>query len=116
MIRFYDRFLNLCQAEGVKPQSKDMMEVTGVSSPAISNWASKDSIPKTEVLIRLADHFGVSVDYLLGRSDDKQIQKKEAVDQQLSDQELLLLQKFRQTSAEGQFQIIHTCMSLSQKE
>ena len=29
------------------------------------------SIPGVEILWRLADHFGVTVDYLIGRSDER---------------------------------------------
>ena len=37
----------------------------------ISKWYSLNQIPSLEILEILADYFGVSLDYLLGRSEDK---------------------------------------------
>lgn len=129
-MEFYKRFEQLCAEEGLKPQSKEMLEITGVSSPAISNWNLKGSLPKADVLIRLADHFQVSVDYLLGLSEvrfqsnnnsDSSVSSPSASssvndavisDRVLSDQEKLLIRLFREANASGQFQIIHTCMAV----
>lgn len=37
----------------------------------ISKWYSLNQIPSLEILEILTDYFGVSLDYLLGRSEDK---------------------------------------------
>ncbi|AEG16026.1 MAG: hypothetical protein PWP72_2102 [Thermoanaerobacter sp.] len=42
----------------------------GVSQRAISYYEAGKDIPTLDVLIRLADFFDVSLDYLVGRSDD----------------------------------------------
>ena len=42
-------------------------EEMGVSRKTIFNWMEKGNIP-TSALIRMADIFGCSIDYLLGRS------------------------------------------------
>lgn len=39
----------------------------GLSSGAITKWAK--SSPSSDKLVRIADYFNVSVDYLLGRTD-----------------------------------------------
>lgn len=39
----------------------------GVSKQAISNWENDNIQPSIEMLVRLADTFGVTTDYLLGR-------------------------------------------------
>ena len=41
----------------------------GVSKQAVSNWENDNIQPSIEMLIRLADTFGVTTDYLLGRED-----------------------------------------------
>ena len=41
---------------------------TGISQARISGWKTGKSNPKQDALEQLADYFGVSVDYLLGRS------------------------------------------------
>ncbi len=39
----------------------------GASKQGISNWENGNIMPSIDLLIRLADFFGVSTDYLLGR-------------------------------------------------
>lgn len=39
----------------------------GVSKQAVSNWENDNIQPSIEMLVRLADTFGVTTDYLLGR-------------------------------------------------
>lgn len=45
----------------------ELAEKIGVSKQAISNWENDNIQPSIEMLIRLADVFGVTTDYLLGR-------------------------------------------------
>lgn len=45
-------------------------EVIGVSNQAISLLEQGKRSPSFEVLCALADYFDVSIDYLVGRSDD----------------------------------------------
>lgn len=41
-----------------------------VSQPTVSDWESGRKTPSAHSTQKLADYFGVTVDYLLGRSDD----------------------------------------------
>ena len=41
-----------------------------VSLGAVGNWESGKRTPDAEMLVRIADTFGVTVDYLLGRTED----------------------------------------------
>lgn len=41
----------------------------GVSKQAVSNWENANILPSIEMLIRLADTFGVTTDYLLCREN-----------------------------------------------
>ena len=101
---FYARFENLCAEVGLKPQSKEMQVITGVSSPAISNWGKKGALPNAEVLCRIAKHFNITTDYLLCLSEVREPQTVT-----LTDHEMLLLKAFRAADAEGQQNIIFTC-------
>ncbi|WP_010501399.1 helix-turn-helix domain-containing protein [Paenibacillus elgii] len=59
----------------------------------VANYENGRIIPPTEILTKIADIFGVSVDYLLGRTDDPHqifISKED----DFSDQEQILLKKF----------------------
>ena len=60
---FYDRFIGLCKARGVSPSA--VMVSIGLNKSNATFW-KKGSIPKGDTLQKLADYFGVSVDYLLG--------------------------------------------------
>ncbi len=60
----------------------------GVSKQSISNWENGNILPSIDMLIRLADIFSVSTDYLLGR-DEKQYLKVDG----LSSEELAFIQR-----------------------
>ena len=47
----------------------DVAKETGIDQRTLSNYETGKTIPDAYALIRLADFFGVSVDYLIGRVD-----------------------------------------------
>ena len=49
----------------------------GIGNGTISRWDI--SSPKSDTLQQVADYFGVSVDYLLGRTDDRKISKADMI-------------------------------------
>ena len=61
-----DNIKKLCRSQ--KITIKDLSVQLGMGINAISDW--RHSSPSIERLLRVADYFGVSVDYLCGRSDD----------------------------------------------
>ena len=66
---FWDVFSKLCNDIGKKPNP--VGKEIGISSAAIANWKA-GSIPNGETLMKIADYFHVSVDYLLGRTDESE--------------------------------------------
>ena len=50
--------------------SKEMAELLEVSQRAYLYYESATHYPDVPGLMKLADHFGVTTDYLLGRSDE----------------------------------------------
>lgn len=50
-------------------QKKDIAEAAGVSLMGYYRYEKGARQPSADVVIKLADFFGVSADYLLGRSD-----------------------------------------------
>ena len=67
----YKVFEQLLQKHGVSPYkvSKD----TGVTQTSLSNWKTGKSTPTTKTLQRLADYFGVTLDYLMtGKEEPKE--------------------------------------------
>lgn len=67
---FYQRFLSLCNQEGIAPGSAKILDVACVSFVTLANW-KRGILPTADVVIRLAKRFNVTTDYLLGLSDDK---------------------------------------------
>ena len=46
---------------------------TGIDQALISKYESGERIPPTDVLIILADYYGVSIDYILCRTDNPEM-------------------------------------------
>lgn len=106
---FFERYELLCGERGMKPQTQEMQDITGVSSPSISGWKN-GSMPKADVLCRLAMYFDVTTDFLLGLSE---VRKPERIT--LSDHERLLIEAYRAADAAGQMNIVYVCMDEKKK-
>ena len=67
----YEVFEQLLQKHGVTPYK--VAKEAGVTQTALSNWKSGRSTPSSKTLQKVADYFGVTVDYLMtGRGDAKE--------------------------------------------
>lgn len=67
---FYERLQMLCSECGEK--ITNVILLLGMGSGNLSSWKSGNT-PKGDTLIKLAEHFKVSTDYLLGRTDIKEM-------------------------------------------
>lgn len=68
---FFDIFEKLCRDKGITP-TRASVEI-GFSRGSVSYWKKNrqiDAKPDSKTAKMIADYFGVSVDYLLGRTDD----------------------------------------------
>ena len=61
----FKKISELCKEKGMSIAKLE--KETGISNGTIGKWSK--SSPTAEKLERVADFFGVSVDYLLGRSE-----------------------------------------------
>ena len=50
--------------------NKDLAKIMCVEPATITNWEKGNRFPKDDALIKIADYFDCSIDYLLGRTDD----------------------------------------------
>ena len=66
-MNFAERFEKLCKEKKEAPSSVGAM--LGFSRGTVSKWRSGKCQPRGKTLRRLAEYFGVSVDYLLGKSE-----------------------------------------------
>ena len=71
---FWDVFENLCDSVGKKPSP--VGKEIGVSATTISKWKA-GAIPNGELLSKVADYFGCSTDYLLGRTNNPDFKSAE---------------------------------------
>lgn len=54
---------------------RDVFSATGISKTAYHRYVTGEREPTMNALISLADYFNVSLDYLVGRSDNPSILK-----------------------------------------
>ncbi len=66
MSNFWNQFYQLCRNMDLRPTA--LGSKLNISSGTINNWKN-GTIPNGETLMKLADFFDVSVDYLLGREN-----------------------------------------------
>lgn len=62
---FWDVFCQLCQKQGVSPTQAILQ--MGISRASVTKWKN-GALPSAESLIKLSEYFGVSIDYLCGKS------------------------------------------------
>lgn len=65
---FSERLVQLRKSNNLT--QKQLATETGLSELAIQHYEAKRRKPAFDVLLALADFFDVSLDYLVGRSDD----------------------------------------------
>lgn len=65
---FLNIFKELLNERGINQYK--LSELTNIPLQTIYNWTKRNSLPNAEYLIKLADYFQVSTDYLLGREND----------------------------------------------
>lgn len=59
----YSIFQKLCEDKGVNPAT--VSKATGVSTATLTSWKQGKYIPKADKLQKIADYFGVTVEYLM---------------------------------------------------
>ena len=67
---FFTKFEELCK--NINKSTTAVGNELNIAKTTISYWRnSKKAIPKQDVLMKIADYFGVSVDYLLGNEKNE---------------------------------------------
>lgn len=75
---FWKFFLKLCEKNGEKPNP--VAKKLNISSGSVTNW-KKGVVPQDTTLIKIADYFGVTVDYLLGKEDERPTEPRQSLTQ-----------------------------------
>lgn len=93
---FWGVYTALCEKIGEKPQP--LGKKLGAASSTITQWKN-GSIPSGEKLVAIADYFGCSIDYLLGR------EKKSSLPE-LTENEQTIVKVFKSLTDTQQGEII----------
>lgn len=68
----YEIFEKLCEEKNVTPYR--VCKDTGITTATISNWKAGRYVPKQDKMKKIADYFGVTVDYLM--TGEEEAEKK----------------------------------------
>lgn len=68
----YERFMQLLQEKGITPYR--VSKETGVTQTTLSDWKTGRATPKTATLQKIADYFNVSLDWLTGNSEYRNLE------------------------------------------
>lgn len=99
---FLQRTLGLIDSTGLTKNK--LLTDTGINKNAFVDWERRGTSPSGEIVVRIADYFHVSTDYLLGRTDDPRPVGEEGPDPLRS----TLLRNFDQLNQEGQEKLVDT--------
>ncbi|HAQ40140.1 MAG TPA: hypothetical protein DCM73_04415 [Clostridiales bacterium] len=69
---FYTQLKQLCEDKAIK--LTPLVEELGMTTGNISRW-KKGGYPSVEALLKFADYFNVSTDYLLGRTNNSEVNR-----------------------------------------
>ena len=62
----------------------EFAKILCVTKQCISNWENDNVVPSIDMLCKIADYFGVSTDYLLGRREKRAIDVSKLTEEQIA--------------------------------
>lgn len=74
-----------------KKKQSELCEYLGISQQRFTDWKSGRVKSYSKYLDRIAEFFGVSVDYLLGRSEKKETASTDSVESGHSNEEIIAM-------------------------
>lgn len=69
--RFSTRVKELREKSG--KSMEQLASDLGVTKSRVNMWENNGTIPRGDILVKLANHFNVSIDYLLGNDDNSAV-------------------------------------------
>lgn len=70
-VSFSERLADLRESKNLK--QRELGKLTNISTKAISNYENGNGNAPIDALVRLADFFDVSIDYLIARTDNRDV-------------------------------------------
>ena len=63
----------LCEMRNERKQSrKEVSEALGIAERSYQRYENAEREPTASVLVKMADYYGVTTDYILGRTDRRE--------------------------------------------
>ena len=100
----YSIFLELLKITG--ETAADVSKATGISETTLSNWKKRGGNLSSKNAMLVAEHFNVSVDYLMGKEEIQSSTKTDPFDRQL-------LRAFRSLNVDGKIKILEYAEMIS---
>lgn len=104
---FYEQFIALCERDGIKPTP--LIRSLGFSAGNIKRWENGATV-NSDILLAIAKHFKVSVDYLLTGEEPTSPTSKTTVIEvpktQLTENEQEMLSLLNQLSERDQIRLL----------
>lgn len=94
----YGRYDDLRRERGLS--NYQVAKATGISQSTLSDWKNGKSTPKNDKLLILAEFFGVSMDYLLGLSNDSEGNSQDSIIDDEDEEMSFLLREVRELTPE----------------
>ena len=70
---YYENFERLCSQRNVRPAT--VSHATGIATATLTEWKKGTYTPKPDKLQKIADFFGVSLEYLMTGKDTEKVSK-----------------------------------------
>lgn len=93
---FWENFSNLCNKNNISPNG--LAKILSISSGSITSW-KQGRVPHHNTLLKIANYFGVSVDYLLDDGNKKS--PDTSLDSEMSERERDAARLYRALIASG---------------
>lgn len=87
-VSFVERIDEELDFKGMK--RAELLRLLGLPRNSISNWLERGNIPAGDICLKIADYFGVSIEYLItGKNNDSTQEERWLISQwkQLSDEQ-----------------------------
>lgn len=110
---FFDILKTACSLHNTTPTG--LVKELGLSSSKVTAW-KKGSVPNGEILVKIADYFNCSVDYLLGRKEnDSKEYEQQVIMQQLSKDDQDLIKMYNELDLTGKATVVNTIKAEQQR-
>ena len=108
---FYDIFCKLCADKGLTPSGA--ASKIGFNRASVTMWKNTGRPPKPELLDKIAEYFGVSVDYLLRGNEEKPAASKgDELDELVKDELVGFYGDVKRELTPGDIEDIKTLMKI----